>query len=75
MEEEEEKEAKLASSQLRIRTQSRVGPPSPVHSLFAADGVENRVPNVCFDVGPHVFVEAFTVSGAVAAYFESFANL
>ena len=70
-----ERDEKPASNKpTRRRTQSRVGPPSPVRPLSAVDGVEDRVPNVCSDIGSHVFVEAFAGSGVVPPYLERFAN-
>ena len=69
-----ERDEKPASNKPGRRTQSRVGPPPPVRSLFVAHSVEDWVPDVGSDIGTHVFVEAFAGSGVVASYFKSFAD-
>ena len=69
-----ERDEKPASNKPGRRTQSRVGPPPPVRSLFVAQSVEDRVPNVSSDIGSHVFIEAFAGSGVVASYLEGFAD-
>ena len=43
------------------------------HSIVA-NMVQDRVPYVCADVGPHVFIEAFSWAAAMVTNFEGFAD-
>ena len=54
-------------------TQSRVGPLPP--SVLVAHSMEDRVPHGSFDVGPHVFVEAFSRAAVMPSDFERFSYL
>ena len=54
-------------------TQSRVGPLPP--SVLVAHSMEDRVPHGSFDVGPHVFVEAFSRAAVMPSDFKRFSYL
>ena len=59
-----------------VKSPKRAGPtPSPHKSRQLVHGVENRVPRVCFDVGPPVFIEASAGAAVVLLYLEGFPYL
>ena len=73
-EEEEERKPQVA------KRPNEGWPPAPTHGsqrhqLIAVQVVQNRVPNVRFEVSPIVFVEAFSWPGTMMTYLKGLSNL